>query len=118
MEYQIQKTEDVLILSLKGRLLGEHQTIPLLEEIEEEIAMGFVHIAVDLSDLDFINSSGLSFLLTVLTKVRKLDGEVMLCSLNPLLQQLMITTKLNAFFNIAPDRMTALAHFERERSSS
>ncbi len=118
MEYKIQKTEDILILSLKGRLLGEHQTISLLEDIEEEIAMGFVHIVIDLENLDFINSSGLSFLLTVLTKVRKQDGEAVLCSLNPLLQQLMITTKLNAFFRIAPDRAAALAHFEREQSSS
>ena len=118
MEHQISKTEDILILSLKGRLLGEHQTFSLLEDIEEEIAMGFVHIVAYLEDLEFINSSGLSFLLTVLTKVRKQDGEVILCSLNPLLHELMITTKLNSFFNIVPDRRTALAHFEREQSSS
>ena len=118
MEHQLHKSDDVLVLSLKGRLLGEHQTITLLEDIGEEIAMGFIHIIVDLEDLEFINSSGLSFLLTVLTRVRKQDGEVVLCSLNPLLQQLMITTKLHSFFRIATDRKSALAHFEREQSSS
>lgn len=118
MEHQIAKSEDILILSLKGRLLGEHQTISLLEDLEEEIAMGFIHIVVELKELEYINSTGLGFLLTVLTKVRKQDGEVILCSLHPALQELMIHTKLHAFFRIAPDCQTARTLFEREQSSS
>jgi anti-sigma B factor antagonist len=118
MEYSIQKLEDVLLLSLKGRLLGEHQTISLLEELDEEIATGYVHVAVIMEELDYINSTGLSFLLTLLTRVRKQDGEVVLCCLNDNMQQLMITTKLQAFFRIEKDRASALAHFETEESSS
>ncbi len=118
MEYTIQKVEDVLLLSLKGRLLCEHQTLSLLDEIDEEIATGYVHVAVVMEELDYINSTGLSFLLTLLTRVRKHDGEVVLCCLNDNLQQLMITTKLQAFFRIEKDRASALAHFETEEPFS
>jgi anti-sigma B factor antagonist len=118
MEYTIQKVDDVLLLSLKGRLLGEHQTLSLLDEIDEEIATGYVHVAVVMEELDYINSTGLSFLLTLLTRVRKHDGEVVLCCLNDNLQQLMITTKLQAFFRIEKDRASALAHFETEEPFS
>lgn len=118
MEYSIRKHEDILILAMKGRLLGEHQTMALMEELTEQIELGYVNFIVDLGELEFINSTGLNFLLTLLTKGRKQDGEVVLCNLNDLLEKLIITTKLNAFFTIVEGMDEALAHFERERSSS
>jgi anti-sigma B factor antagonist len=118
MEYQIEKLEDVLVISLQGRLLGEHQTLTLLEEIEEQIAMNLTHIVVDLGKLDYINSNGLNFLLTVLTKTRKEDGETVLCNISETIQQLLITTKLKAFFTLVDDRDAALIYFRREKASS
>lgn len=116
MDYQIEKHEDILILSLNGRLLGEHQTIALMEQVEEQIELGYVNFVIDLSNLEFINSTGLNFLLTLLTKGRKQDGEVLLCNLNELLSNLIITTKLNSFFTIAESRQEALAHFAPEEA--
>ncbi|MFT7590009.1 MAG: anti-sigma B factor antagonist [Limisphaerales bacterium] len=111
MEYDIQKADELIILSLRGRLLGEHQTIGISEEIDEQISLGVINIIVDLTALEFINSTGLNFLLTLLTKVRKADGEVVLCNMNTLLRTLMITTKLNSFFTITDDMNNARAHF-------
>lgn len=117
MEYDIQKSEEIIILSLKGRLLGEHQTISLAEEIDEILALGITNVIVDLSELEFINSTGLNFLLTLLSKVRRADGEVVLCNMNALLQTLMVTTKLNSFFHISEDMEQARAHFNLEPSA-
>lgn len=118
MDYQIEKHEDILVLTLTGRLLGEHQTLTLLEDLEEQIAMGHVHIVLDLGGLEYINSNGLNFLLRVLTKARKQDGEAMLCNLGDAIRELLITTKLKAFFSVADTREDALEHFRRERASS
>lgn len=118
MEYVITKQEDVLILELQGRLLGEHQTLSLMDELEESIELGYSNFIVDLSNLEFINSTGLNFLLTLLTKGRKHDGEVVLCSLNEILEKLIVTTKLNSFFTITEDRTAALDHLASERTSS
>lgn len=118
MEYRIEKLDDILLLSLTGRLLGEHQTLSLLEELEEHIALGYVHMAIDLQDLDYINSNGLNFLLTLLTKARKKDGEVVLCSLSEKIQQILISTKLKAFFSVETDRQSAIDHFRQEEAAS
>lgn len=118
MEYQIEKLDDILLLTLTGRLLGEHQTLPLLEELEEQIALGYVHMAIDLHGLDYINSNGLNFLLTLLTKSRKKDGEVLLCCLSEKIQDILISTKLKAFFSVAEDRQSAIDHFRQEQATS
>jgi anti-anti-sigma factor len=117
MEYKIEKKKNnILVVKLEGRMSGEYQTIDLTEVLDEHIEDGFIHIVFDLTELAFINSSGLNFLLKNLTKVRRLDGEVVLCNMNELLKTLMVTTKLNSFFTISDNLGDALAHLEREKA--
>lgn len=117
MEYTIQKElSSIATIKLDGRLVGEFQTIRLNDQVEELLEDGFNCIILDLSELEYINSSGLNFFLKVLTKVRRTDGEVVLCSLNTLLFDLMVTTKLNLFFTICESRDAAMEHFTKENS--
>lgn len=117
MNYKIERKKNhVLIIHLSGRMVGEFQTIQLNDEIEEFIEKKYYHIIFDLSELEFINSSGLTFFLKTLTRVRKFNGEVILCSLNDLLKNLMVTTKLNSFFTICNNIEEAEVHLEKEKS--
>ncbi len=117
MTYKIEKKKNhSLIIHLSGRLIGEFQTIQLNDDIEALIEKKYYHIIIDLSELEFINSSGLTFLLKTLTRVRKFNGEVILCSLNNLLKNLMVTTKLTSFFSICENLEEAVAHLEQEKS--
>jgi len=117
MNYKTERKKDhVLIIHLSGRLVGEFQTIPLDEEIEDLVEKKYHRIIFDLSELEFINSSGLTFFLKILTRVRKLNGEVILCALNELLKNLMVTTKLNSFFTICENVESAVDHLEKEKS--
>lgn len=117
MKYKItRKKNHLLIIQLSGRLVGEFQTVQLNDEIEELIEKKYYHIIFDLSDLEFINSSGLTFFLKSLTRVRKFNGEVILCRVNDLLKNLMVTTKLNSFFTICNNLEEAEAHLEKEKS--
>ena len=76
MEYHIEKkNENTLVVKLNGRLVGEYQTVQVAEQLEEDIEDGFTNIIFDFSELEFINSSGLNFLLKILTKVRRVDVE-------------------------------------------
>lgn len=117
MEYKIEKQENfTLIVQLTGRMVGEYQTVDLAELLEEHIEDGYTAIVFDLEQLEFINSSGLNFLLKTLTKVRRLDGEVVLCAMNDLLKTLIVTTKLNSFFTISDNLDEALDYLAREKA--
>lgn len=101
MEYKIEKKNSpVVLIAIKGRLIGDYQVVDLNDEIDELIEEGFFYIIFDFSQLEFINSTGLNFFLKVLTKVRRHDGEVVLTNLNETLNSLMVITKLNSFFVI------------------
>ncbi len=116
MEFNIQKKKNhTLVIKMDGRLVGEFQTINLNDELKELIEDKYYRIIFDMSELEYINSTGLNFFLKVLTKVRKFDGEVVLCSLNKLLLELMVTTKLNSFFTIVDNVDEALEHLEKEK---
>jgi anti-anti-sigma factor len=119
MEYKIDKKKGhVAIIYLKGRIAGEFQTIEIHDRIEDLIASKYYRIIFDLSQLEYINSSGLNFFLKILTKIRRFDGEVVLCSLNNLLHALLVTTKLNSFFTILPTVEEAMNYLKKEKTIS
>ena len=100
MEYTAELKNEILVLSLKGDLIGEEKGPQLLEEVNNAINQDVIHCAVDISDVRYINSSGIGVLITILTKFRNQGGEV--CIVNPSehVQKLLIITKLTAIFNI------------------
>lgn len=114
MEYQVERKENsIALISVRGRIVGEYQLVPLTEEVDELLEDQYRHIIFDLSQLEFMTSAGLSFFLKTLTRVRHLDGEVILVALNHLLNDLLVTTKLNAVFIIEPDEEAAM-HYLKE----
>ncbi|MFN0274620.1 MAG: STAS domain-containing protein [Chitinophagales bacterium] len=116
MKFTFDKKEKTLIIQLEGRLIGEFQTIELNDMIDEYLDEKHIHLIFDLSKLEYINSTGLNFFLKTLTKVRKHDGEVVLCSLNTMLENLLVTTKLSSFFIISKNIDDALAELKKEKA--
>jgi anti-sigma B factor antagonist len=88
------------IFRLHGSLIGETDGMPLAGDFNEQMENGFITFVLDLSDLKHINSSGLGVFITLLTKARKKDGEVLLVNPSEGIRKLLIMTKLNAIFTI------------------
>ena len=56
---------------------------------------------VNITDVRYINSSGIGVLITILTKFRNKGGELYLVNPSEHVKKLLIITKLQAIFNIA-----------------
>lgn len=80
----------------------------IIKKVENLIDDGFKEFVVDLSQTTFINSTGLSFLVAVLTKTRNAGGETSLVYVSHQVSKLLIITKLQSFFNIHKDLEAAL----------
>lgn len=100
MEHKIEIRNKIVILSLVGNVLSDNETRPALDAASEKIQANYNKFVIDLSNLKFINSMGLSFLLTVLTKTRKTGGETILCNIPEQLSKLLVMTKLNNVFTV------------------
>lgn len=107
MKYNHTIKDDILILNLKGDLIGEDSGVDIIELVNDQIQKGLKLCMVDISELRYINSSGIGVLITILTKFRNKGGEVCLLKPSESVQKLLIITKLNAIFSIAEDEASA-----------
>ena len=94
--------------SLKGNLIGENDGIALTEAFAEHLGNDATKFVIDLGELQHINSSGLGVLITLLTKARKVGGDVLLANPSDYIRNLLLITKLNSIFNIFDSQAEAL----------
>lgn len=113
MTYTNEKKGQVLIVRLSGDLIGEDEGLDLMGFINDAINEGFIKCAIDISELRYINSSGIGVLITVLTKFRNKGGELYLINPSESVSKLLIITKLNAIFNIVNEEEEAIKSLEK-----
>lgn len=101
MQFKSEVKNDVLILQLFGDLIGEDNGFSVLELVNSSTSDNIIKCVIDISELRYINSSGIGVLITVLTKFRNKDGELYLVNPSESVRKLLIITKLNAIFNVS-----------------
>ena len=97
-----------MVLSLSGDLIGEDNGASILELATDNIKSNVRYCIVDISNVRYINSSGIGVLITILTKFRNKGGEVYLVKPSENVKKLLIITKLNAIFNVAETEEEAI----------
>jgi anti-sigma B factor antagonist len=78
--------------------------------LTEAIESGKTAIVLDMSGVEFIDSTGLSVLLNGLRLVSQKRGRLALVCANPTVLRLFQITKLDGTFDIFGDREAAIAH--------
>jgi len=68
--------------------------------IEREISRRDKRVLLDFSSVKFIDSSGLSVIITMFKKLRAIGGVLILCGLNPQPFELLKTTQLHRIIKI------------------
>jgi anti-sigma B factor antagonist len=110
MKYTHQIKNDVLVLKLEGDLIGENDGTGILSVATDAIQQKALKCIIDISELRYINSSGIGMLITILTKFRNKGGEVFLLKPSENVQMLLVITKLNAIFQIVKSEEEALVN--------
>ena len=106
--------EDVVILTLKGRLtLGESNIVR--EQITQLAAAGKHNVVVDLGGVEYIDSTGLGILVICFTSLKKLGGALKLVNPNKRNVELLLLTKLHTVFEVFNDVQDAVNSFFPDR---
>jgi len=108
MEIQSTQLEKAVVVKVSGRMDAEnaHQ---FQRACEEWIARGTTCILVELSDLQYVSSMGLSCFLAVAKTLQAKAGSVSLCQLQGLPRQVFEMTRLIGLFPIYDSVAAALA---------
>jgi anti-sigma B factor antagonist len=83
------------------------------ERLNHAISGGKTGVVIDMTDVEFIDSTGLSVLLNALRRVTRQHGTLALAVNNPTVLRLFEITRLDSTFDIAPDREGAIARVRR-----
>ena len=108
MKYVQEIVDGVLKLHFTGDLIGENNGPEIVDLTNNAINDGVRTCLLDISEVRYINSSGIGVLITLLTKLRNKGGEMYLINPSDHVNKLLVMTKLKAIFNIADSEEEAL----------
>lgn len=109
--YQLNKNEKYTLLSMEGRLVDKSEAVEISVEIDELLNEGVHHFIIDLSDLEYMNSTGLNILINLMNKTRNEGGEAIITGSTPRIESLFAVTKLDSVFKMKKTKEEATAYF-------
>ena len=99
MKLKTSVQDNVLILTIKGKVMGGPEASIFQDTIKAEIARGHRRFIFDLGGVDWMNSSGLGILIGGLTTIKNASGELKLANVTEKIQSLFMITKLVTIFD-------------------
>ena len=90
--------DGVVILEPKGKIMGGPDASLLHDKLYEFIEKDKKQVVIDLSRVDWMNSTGLGILISGYTTLRNTEGELKLANVTDKIQSLLTITKLVTVF--------------------
>ena len=107
----------VYVVRCAGRIIAGQESA-LLEEALKRGLREFNRIVVNVSDVNYLDSSGMGLVVRFLWHARTRGGDLRLAGPTPFVVKLLEITKLSAVFLIYPDEETAIISFLKEGAST
>ena len=108
IKHTLRNEAEVIIITIQGRIVTDNDTADLLKEIQLNIDENKKTFYFDLSELEYITSSGLNFFVRILTRTRNVGAEVTLCGIQGNVEKLFAISKLNEIFTFSTSLSEAL----------
>lgn len=90
--------DGVNVLEPKGKIMGGPDATILHEKLYELIEQDKKKVVINLSKVEWMNSTGLGILISGLTTLRNNGGELKLANVTEKIQSLLVITKLVTVF--------------------
>ena len=102
------RLDDVVILDLNGRITLGEGTVVVRDALQKLLRAGDRKFLMNLAEVDYIDSGGLSELITAFTTVRAEGGQLKLLKLTHRVRDLLQITKLLTVFDSYESETEAL----------
>ena len=89
---------NAVVIELKGNVMGGDDTKEFNELLHKVLDEGKKNVVVDLSEVKFMNSSGLGMLIGGLTTMKKGNGTLKLARTTDKIESLLVITKVSTIF--------------------
>jgi len=110
--------DGVSLLALSGRIVLGEESNALREKLKSLAAGGTTKIVLNMSDIDYIDSSGLGTLVAAHLSSKTAGASVRLCNLGHKFNEVMQLTKLITVFDVYDTEAAAVASFSTSRAAN
>jgi anti-sigma B factor antagonist len=108
----------VTIVDISGRIVLGEESALLRNLVRDLLSEGHRKILFNLHEVEYIDTSGLGFLITALAGARKQGGEVKLLNLTQKVEDVMQITRLYTVFDILDDEAAAVRSFAQSAAAT
>ena len=111
LDIEQSEREGIVILTLNGRLIVGEPVTELRAKISRLSTAGSVNVVLNLTKVDYIDSTGLGGMVIGFTTLKKAGGALKLAGMNRRNMELLVLTKLSGIFEAFEDDQTAVNSF-------
>jgi anti-sigma B factor antagonist len=112
MKLSDRELDGIVVLEPKGKIMGGPDASLLHDKLYECLENGKRHIVIDLSRVDWMNSTGLGILISSYTTLRNQDGDLRLANVTEKIKSLLTITKLVTVFEAHDSVEAAIRSFK------
>jgi len=105
--------DDIVILEPKGKIMGGPDASLLNDKIQEFVEKDQKKVIIDLSQVEWMNSTGLGILISGYTRLRNHSGVLKLANVTDKIQSLLTITKLVTVFETFDSVDEAISSFDK-----
>ena len=111
MKIKRQEQDGVVILEVSGKVMGGPDAEKFKTVIAGLINEGVAKLLIDLSDVPWMNSSGVGILISAYTSMKNAGAQVKFLNINERVKSILMVTKLLTVFESYYSKEDALASF-------
>ncbi len=104
--------EKVAVLYLKGNMTGGPESGELHDKVKSLMNDKINRVVIDLSKVNWMNSSGIGALMACMTSLKNANGEMRISGATEKIQNLFVITKLVTVFDTYETADRAVASFK------
>ena len=105
---------DVMVLNLSGKIMGGPDHDKFQTEIKTLIAGGHVDILLNMSRVNWVNSTGLGILVSAFHTLKKNGGQLKICEVSDRIDNILNVTQLKLVFETFDNCDEAVASFDQD----
>ncbi|WP_440998572.1 STAS domain-containing protein [Fodinibius sp. SL11] len=114
MNYSINERYNCILIEFNGDLMGGPDANKFNKDLHDLIDQDKKEVVADLSNVKFMNSSGLGILIGGLTTMRNAGGDLRIAGADKRIESLLMVTKLITVFNSYRTVEEAIESYEED----
>lgn len=112
MKYNVETRDDAVIITFSGKLMGGPDAENLSDLVKKNLGNGVLHFVFDMSQVSWMNSSGLGILIGVLKPINEAGGQMKLAGVTEKVKSILMITRLMTIFKTYDTLADALASMD------